>query len=63
VLSIHNDGKGFDPAVSRQKGLGLSSMTYRAQLIGGTLAIGPGKRGGTVVTCHAPDSVLDMNSK
>jgi signal transduction histidine kinase len=43
--------------------LGLSSMSYRAQLIGGTLRVEPGKREGTVVTCVAPDSLLDTNPK
>jgi signal transduction histidine kinase len=29
-------------------------MDYRARAIGGTLHLGPGRRGGTVVSCCVP---------
>jgi signal transduction histidine kinase len=44
-------GHGHHPAARRTRGLGLSSMRYRAALIGATFAIRRGKHGGTVVTC------------
>lgn len=46
-LTIEDDGK---PA-NGPPGLGLSSMHHHAQLIGATLHIGPGRRGGTLVRC------------
>jgi signal transduction histidine kinase len=63
TLSVLDDGKGFDPGEPRQNGMGLSTMNYRAQLIGGTLTVNPGKHGGTVVTCAAPSSLCDAISK
>lgn len=63
MLSVQDDGKGFAPAAPRQNGMGLSTMSYRAQLIGGTLTVTPGKQGGTVVTCAAPSSLCDAISK
>ena len=35
-------------------GMGLHIMDYRARTIGGTLDIGPGRRGGTMVSCCVP---------
>jgi signal transduction histidine kinase len=63
MLNIHDDGKGFDPKVPHQNGLGLSSMSYRAELIGGILTVEPGKHTGMLVTCAAPHALLDTNSK
>ena len=50
-LSISDDGIGIDfdrPAQS--EGLGMHSMRYRAQLLGGTLTVAPLALGGTRVT-------------
>jgi signal transduction histidine kinase len=55
VLSVRDDGKGFDPAAEDMRaGLGLLSMRERAQLEGGSWAIEsqPGK--GTTVTVVLP---------
>lgn len=59
VLSIEDDGSGFDPSSVKQDptsshGLGLIGMKERAALIGGTLVIesAPGK--GTTVLVRAP---------
>ena len=55
VLTVRDNGKGFDPAESSvEKGLGLSSMRERAQLAGGSLEIRsqPGK--GTTVIAIVP---------
>jgi signal transduction histidine kinase len=46
VLTVQDDGVGFDPAVSGRKiGFGLSGLAERARLIGGVLSVmaAPGK--------------------
>jgi len=57
-LSISDNGNGM--AVAPQTdGMGLKVMRYRAQLIGGTLEIGPTAEGGTRVHCtllHSSDA-------
>ncbi len=50
-LSIVDDGRGL-AAERFGAGLGFNVMRYRAGLIGGSLTIGPGKDGGTVVMCR-----------
>lgn len=54
VLEIHDDGIGIGDSPVPGAGLGLRLMEYRASLIGGTLAVGPGDDGGTRVTCSVP---------
>jgi signal transduction histidine kinase len=54
VLSVKNDGRNFLKFPPRRKGLGLKIMKYRAELIGGSLDIRKGDKGGTVVTCILP---------
>jgi PAS domain S-box-containing protein len=50
-LEVRDDGRGL-PAVAQQApGLGLSSMRYRAELIGATFSVGSVRNGGTVVAC------------
>jgi signal transduction histidine kinase len=49
VLSIEDDGVGFDPAVSRPGHFGLVGLREQAQLIGADLAIGGGPDRGTSV--------------
>jgi two-component system sensor histidine kinase NreB len=53
-LAIRDDGKGFRSETAGGKGMGLRIMKYRANMIGGTLAIDPKPEGGTTVTCSAP---------
>jgi len=50
-LRIGDDGIGFDPETVLQKGMGLSTMRYRAEVEGGRLDIEPNFPNGTVVTC------------
>jgi len=54
VLAVHNDGAAFRPAPGLARGMGLSNMKARAELMGGTLEVRPGRVGGTVVTCTVP---------
>jgi len=54
-LRVEDDGAGFSPATQKQsKGLGLHIMDYRARMVGGSLHLKPGRRGGTVVSCCVP---------
>ena len=55
ILSVSNDGPSFQPSSHSNNGLGLKIMEYRANLIGGVLEIGKGKKSGTVVTCTVPN--------
>jgi len=53
TLSVSDDGVGISVPTAH-KGLGLRIMSYRAQLIGGTLSVTPGVPGGTLVQCSLP---------
>ncbi|MEV4567418.1 GAF domain-containing sensor histidine kinase [Nonomuraea sp. NPDC049419] len=48
VLSVHDDGKGFDPA-DPQRGLGLVSMRDRAESVGGVMTVASAPGEGTTV--------------
>ena len=53
VLRVDDDGSGFDlAAVSR--GVGLDTMQYRANVLGGGLSVEPRADGGTTVRCVFP---------
>ena len=54
VLTIQDDGAGI--AQEWTPGMGLQNMKTRAQMIGATLEIHAGARGGTVVACSLPIS-------
>ena len=54
VLKIKNDGRSFPRAMTKNAGLGLKIMDYRAKSIGASLDIRKGRNGGTVVTCLLP---------
>ncbi|HET9857326.1 MAG TPA: sensor histidine kinase [Chthoniobacterales bacterium] len=51
TLAVSDDGRGFPEKLPEPPGLGLRLMTHGASLIGGKLAIGRNRDGGTVVTC------------
>ena len=54
-LRVEDDGAGLSPAKRKKAtGLGLHIMDYRARAVGGTLHVGPGRRGGTIVSCCVP---------
>lgn len=51
-LAVEDDGNGLNPdAVGQSHGMGLHIMEYRARSIGARFAVGPGSRGGTLVSC------------
>jgi CheY-like chemotaxis protein len=52
TLIIKDDGTGIPRLVTRQSGVGLQIMTYRASIIGASLDIRPCDDGGTVLTCR-----------
>ncbi len=51
ILSVTDDGVGIHPAFQESPGMGLRTMNYRANAIGGHLQIGRRECGGTEVTC------------
>jgi PAS domain S-box-containing protein len=55
TLTVVNDGLSFPSKPSKAEGLGLRIMQYRADIIGGSLTIGPGETGGTRVVCTLPN--------
>jgi len=59
VLSIQDDGVGFPGRLENQEGMGIRTMNYRANMIGGSLDITKNHTGGTVVICTLPTRVED----
>ncbi len=52
TLTVSDDGCGLpQPLPHERRGMGLRIMEYRSHMIGGTLKIGPGRHGGTTVSC------------
>jgi signal transduction histidine kinase len=51
VLRVSDDGIGISKSTSSSPGMGLSIMTYRANLAGGDLLIEEPPEGGTTVSC------------
>ncbi len=62
VLSVSDDGIGFDPAMVNGGGLGLISMRERMRLVGGELAIRSQPGGGTRIEARVP-IVHDISQK
>ena len=58
LLSIGDNGAGFPASPEKSVGAGLHNMRMRAAMIGGTLAIRPGKGGGTLVSVLLPLQTL-----
>ncbi len=54
VLTIRNNGLPFPSMIDRNKGMGLRIMNYRANVIGASLDIKPGRPDGTQVICCLP---------
>jgi two-component system sensor histidine kinase UhpB len=54
VLTISDDGRGFDLAEARGRGLGLISLEERARLVRGRLAIDTGPHRGTRMRVAVP---------
>jgi len=56
-LTVQDDGSGFDPLQVGKGGMGLQIMRYRANIIGGELAIDSHQGGGTRVRCKFSQQV------
>ncbi len=54
LLTIQDDGIGFEPKPGDKPGLGLRSMRYRGRMIGARLKVNRAEGGGTLVTCSFP---------
>lgn len=48
-MTVADDGAGFDPQIEAGKGLGLRSMTERAEAVGGAIEIRSGAEGTAIV--------------
>ncbi len=53
TLSVQDNGRGFDER-NASNGMGMKLMRYRAQMLGGDVAIANNKGGGVVVRCTCP---------
>jgi PAS domain S-box-containing protein len=54
TLTIQDDGNGFPKKPSRQPGVGLTTMNYRANMVGGSLKVRSNQGRGVTVTCTFP---------
>jgi two-component system, NarL family, sensor histidine kinase DevS len=54
TLTVHDDGKGFDPDKVRDGSLGLVGMRERVALLGGRLAIESSEDAGTMLRAEVP---------
>ncbi len=53
-LTVADDGKGLAPLPGGLRGMGLDSMRFRAQALGGELKIDSNPGEGTIVSCEIP---------
>ena len=51
ILTIHDNGIGFQNLLDNKKGLGINIMKYRARIMNGLLEINSHENGGTAVIC------------
>lgn len=59
-LTIEDDGIGFDPhSANAEKGMGLKSIAFRTEFIGGTYDLNSRMGVGTLVTINIPLSEID----
>lgn len=54
LMSVHDDGRGFDPAAGGSSGIGLVSMRERATALGGVLRVESAPGQGTTVRVSLP---------
>ena len=52
MLTIVDNGEGFDPEKTKRRGVGLSSMQERMAVIGGTLQLFSQPGGGTRIVAY-----------
>ena len=61
LLTVWNDGKPLCENFNATKGIGLRTMSYRAEMIGARFEIRT-QAGGTIVSCLVPDGHLPQES-
>ena len=66
-LEVADDGKGVDPSINghapgRAPSLGLLGMRERVSPWGGAIRIGPGPKGGTIVSAEVPVGALRLDT-
>jgi len=54
TLTVEDDGIGISKVPTGHPGLGLHIMSYRANMVGGSLEVRAGQQGGTQVCCRFP---------
>ncbi|MDZ4406171.1 PAS domain S-box protein [Prosthecobacter sp.] len=54
VLTVRDNGVGIPDKASKGTGMGLLTMSHRAQMMGGAIHVLPRSAGGTQVTCSVP---------
>jgi len=54
ILTVQDDGKGFDPRSACDGGLGLTGMRERAALLGGRFSIAASEGAGTMLKAEVP---------
>jgi signal transduction histidine kinase len=54
LLTVKDDGVGLRRDPNEADGMGMRIMQYRARMIGATLSVANGDRGGAIVSCAAP---------
>jgi PAS domain S-box-containing protein len=62
ILTVRNNGLPFPSMIDQRKGMGLRIMNYRANTIGASLEVKPGKPKGTLVTCCMPTKAKPAKS-
>ncbi|HWK58878.1 MAG TPA: 7TM-DISM domain-containing protein [Parapedobacter sp.] len=62
VISVEDDGKGFDPQHVAANGIGLQSMQSRASVMGGQLTVDSGKKRGTFISVALPIDSISAGS-
>jgi two-component system, NarL family, sensor histidine kinase NreB len=65
MLAVKDNGSGVPVNLPRTNGMGLRIMRYRAEVIGGSLAVQPDPKGGTTVICsiQQPNAVATQDSQ
>ncbi len=62
LMTITDNGRGFDQSQAFDKGMGLQGMRERARLIGGSLLVMSELSGGTTVEVRAPIATAGVRS-
>ncbi len=63
VVTVRDNGTGFNREKVEGDGIGLDIMRYRANAIRGTITVQPRKQGGTEVICSVPMAVCQDPGK